>query len=74
MCGRVVVAMDSETLLRIAKAKQLRNGVKYKQSYNMMPGRYLAAAYKGGDSEKIENIEHEKEKEKEEKGMFNLFI
>ena len=46
MCGRVVVALDSETLATIARAKEIRNEIRFKQSYNIAPGRYIPASYK----------------------------
>ncbi len=42
MCGRVVSALTSDELLRIAKAKQIYNSLKYKSSYNIGPERHLA--------------------------------
>lgn len=61
MCGRVVVAMDSETLIRISKAKTMNNSLRHRQSYNMTPGRYIPGVYRNNkncsNEEKSEELE-----------------
>jgi putative SOS response-associated peptidase YedK len=49
MCGRVVVAMNSETLEKISRCKCTMNSIRSSQSYNMSPGRYLPVSYKVQD-------------------------
>jgi putative SOS response-associated peptidase YedK len=46
MCGRVVVALNSETLEKISRCKCTTNFIRSSQSYNMTPGRYLPVSYK----------------------------
>jgi putative SOS response-associated peptidase YedK len=41
MCGRVVMACDSNTLISLNNNKPIRNGIRYKQSYNVCPTNYL---------------------------------
>jgi len=41
MCGRVICALTSDELLDISKAKEMKNSMKYKKSYNIGPERYL---------------------------------
>lgn len=67
MCGRVVSALSSDELLRIAKAKAINNLMKYRKSYNIGPERYLAGIlkkntnrnYKGKEIEFYENQEND---------------
>ena len=53
MCGRVVVALDSECLSEIRRFKQVRNSSKYSQSFNMAPGRFLPTYYQNKNNENI---------------------
>jgi len=46
MCGRVICALSSDELLKIAKAKAINNSMKYRKSYNIGPERYLAGIFK----------------------------
>jgi putative SOS response-associated peptidase YedK len=46
MCGRVVVALDTDTLLIIARTRIMQNAMRYRQSYNVTPGKYIPGMYK----------------------------
>jgi putative SOS response-associated peptidase YedK len=41
MCGRVVCAMDYDDLVVLNKGKVVRNGLRYKKSYNVTPSKYI---------------------------------
>ncbi len=41
MCGRVVVAMDSTSLIALNNGRPVKNGIRFKQSYNAAPTNYL---------------------------------
>ncbi len=47
MCGRVVVAMDSASLIALNKGRPIRNGIRYRQSYNTAPTNYLPVSKDG---------------------------
>lgn len=46
MCGRVVMALDSDVLMSISRSKSLRNKQSYQQSYNITPTRGVPAVYR----------------------------
>lgn len=55
MCGRIVNALDSATMLKIAKARMMRKALDYKKSYNISPGKYLPGIYITHSKRKGEN-------------------
>jgi hypothetical protein len=57
MCGRVVIALDSQTLASISKSRKMRNEPKFRQSYNLPPGSYLPTVYKHSKSESSSELE-----------------
>ena len=57
MCGRVVMALDSETLVKIAGARRIRYQEAYKQSYNIPPTRRIPTVFR--ENSKLEENEIE---------------
>lgn len=57
MCGRVVMALDSETLVKIAGARRIRYQQEYKQSYNIPPTRKIPTIFR--ENSKLEENEIE---------------
>lgn len=46
MCGRVICALNSDVLMKIAKSSQMINSMKYRKSYNIGPDCYLPGVFR----------------------------
>lgn len=46
MCGRVVMAIDTETLVRISRSRRLNNNQAYRPSHNIPPSRGVPTVYR----------------------------
>lgn len=57
MCGRVVMALDSEILIKIAGSRRIRFQEDYKQSYNIPPTRKIPVVFR--ENSKLEENEIE---------------
>ncbi len=57
MCGRVVINLDSGTLVNIARARNMNHQGKYQQSFNIAPSCYIPSTYKRSDKTSENNLE-----------------
>lgn len=57
MCGRVVIALDSDVLVSISRSKSLMNKESYLKSYNIPPTRGVPVVYRSSRDSKDNEIE-----------------
>jgi putative SOS response-associated peptidase YedK len=57
MCGRVVMAIDSNTLVQISRARTFRNQQGYRPSYNMPPTRGVPCIFRENSKSKENELE-----------------
>ena len=66
MCGRVVIALDSDSLAAIARSRNMHKAARHNQSYNIAPGRYIPAVYRNTSVISVQKSEGLEESEKSE--------